>query len=59
VLSRTDDEEARKLWLHPVLERGEYHMNSPELSKALHKAIADQKNYEHYKVYKQYLETDQ
>jgi len=35
---------------------GEYHMNSPELSKALHKAIADQKNYEHYKVYKQYLE---
>ncbi len=35
---------------------GEYHMNSPELSKALHKAIADQKNYDHYKLYKQYLE---
>jgi len=35
---------------------GEYHMNSPELSKALHKAIAAPKNYDHYKVYKQILE---
>jgi len=36
---------------------GEYHMNSPELAKALHKAIADQTNYDHYKVYKQQLES--
>jgi len=35
---------------------GEYHMNSPELAKALHKAIADQKNYDHYEVYRQLLE---
>ncbi len=35
---------------------GEYHMNSPELAKALHKAVADQKNYDHYEVYKQYLQ---
>ncbi|MBO0350598.1 glutamate synthase subunit alpha [Phormidium pseudopriestleyi FRX01] len=38
---------------------GEYHMNSPEMSKALHKAVADTKGsgvgYEHYQVYKQYL----
>lgn len=35
---------------------GEYHMNSPELAKALHKAIAAPENYNHYKVYKQQLE---
>lgn len=38
---------------------GEYHMNSPEMSKALHKAVADIKGsgegYEHYQLYKQYL----
>ncbi|MBV9388454.1 MAG: glutamate synthase subunit alpha, partial [Chroococcidiopsidaceae cyanobacterium CP_BM_ER_R8_30] len=34
---------------------GEYHMNSPELAKALHKAVADQK-YDHYETYKRYLE---
>ncbi|NMG22352.1 glutamate synthase large subunit [Brasilonema bromeliae] len=33
---------------------GEYHMNSPELAKALHKAV-DGKKYDHYEVYKQYL----
>ncbi len=34
---------------------GEYHMNSPEMSKALHKAVAS-KNRDHYDVYKSYLE---
>jgi glutamate synthase (ferredoxin) len=34
---------------------GEYHMNSPEMSKALHKAVGS-KEYDHYEVYKQYLE---
>ncbi len=33
---------------------GEYHMNSPELAKMLHKAIADQK-YDHYEVYQKHL----
>ncbi len=33
---------------------GEYHMNSPELAKMLHKAIADQ-NYDHYDVYQKHL----
>jgi len=33
---------------------GEYHMNSPELVKALHKAV-DGKKYDHYEVYKKYL----
>lgn len=33
---------------------GEYHMNSPELAKALHKAV-DGKKYDHYEVYKQHL----
>jgi glutamate synthase (ferredoxin) len=36
--------------------RGEYHMNSPEMSKALHKAVADGKNYDHYKLYMQLLQ---
>ena len=34
---------------------GEYHMNSPEMAKALHKALGD-RNYDHYQLYKQYLE---
>jgi len=34
---------------------GEYHMNSPELAKALHKAV-NGKNYDHYEVYHQYLQ---
>lgn len=33
---------------------GEYHMNNPDMSKALHKAVAD-KDYNHYDVYKQQL----
>lgn len=35
--------------------RGEYHMNSPDMAKALHQAVAG-KDYDHYDVYKQYLE---
>lgn len=48
---------------------GEYHMNSPEMAKALHKAVTsfksengngkvteDQTAYDHYQVYKQQLE---
>ncbi|MBV8886476.1 MAG: glutamate synthase large subunit, partial [Chroococcidiopsidaceae cyanobacterium CP_BM_RX_35] len=34
---------------------GEYHMNSPELAKALHKAVAERK-YDHYEAYKRYLQ---
>jgi glutamate synthase (ferredoxin) len=34
---------------------GEYHMNSPEMVKALHKAL-DDKNYDHYEVYKKHLQ---
>jgi glutamate synthase (ferredoxin) len=34
---------------------GEYHMNSPEMSKALHKAV-ESKNYDHYELYKQHLQ---
>jgi len=34
---------------------GEYHMNSPEIAKALHKAVSH-KQYDHYEVYKQQLE---
>ncbi|MEH2456943.1 glutamate synthase-related protein [Nostoc sp.] len=34
---------------------GEYHMNSPELVKALHKAL-DGKTYDHYQVYKKHLQ---
>ncbi|MDJ0898866.1 MAG: glutamate synthase large subunit [Xenococcus sp. MO_188.B8] len=33
---------------------GEYHMNSPEMSKALHEAVRS-KRYDHYELYKQYL----
>ncbi|MFM6108162.1 MAG: glutamate synthase-related protein [Sphaerospermopsis kisseleviana] len=35
---------------------GEYHSNSPELVKALHKAV-DGKQYNHYEVYKQHLKS--
>lgn len=34
---------------------GEYHMNSPEMAKALHKAVKEE-TYDHYEVYKNYLE---
>lgn len=34
---------------------GEYHMNSPEMAKALHKAVGD-KSYDHYELYMKYLE---
>lgn len=34
---------------------GEYHSNSPEMVKALHKAL-DGKNYDHYEVYKKHLQ---
>ena len=34
---------------------GEYHMNSPEMSKALHKAV-ETKQYDHYELYKQHLQ---
>jgi glutamate synthase (ferredoxin) len=34
---------------------GEYHMNSPELAKALHKAV-DGKQYDHYEVYQKHLQ---
>lgn len=34
---------------------GEYHMNNPEMSKALHKAVAT-KDYDHYQLYQQLLE---
>jgi glutamate synthase (ferredoxin) len=35
--------------------KGEYHMNSPEMVKALHKAL-DSKSYDHYEVYKKHLQ---
>ena len=34
---------------------GEYHMNSPEMAKALHKAV-EERNHDHYKLYQQSLE---
>jgi len=34
---------------------GEYHMNSPEMAKYLHKAVGD-KSYDHYSLYMKYLE---
>ncbi len=34
---------------------GEYHMNSPEMSKALHQAVRS-KQYDHYELYQQYLQ---
>ena len=33
---------------------GEYHMNSPEMSKALHKAV-ESKQHDHYELYKKHL----
>jgi glutamate synthase (ferredoxin) len=33
---------------------GEYHINNPDMSKSLHKAVAN-KNYDHYEVYKESL----
>ena len=33
---------------------GEYHMNSPEMSKALHQAVAS-RDYDHYELYKKHL----
>jgi len=38
---------------------GEYHMNSPEMAKALHKAVATygtEEGYDHYEWYRNYLE---
>ncbi|OLP16622.1 glutamate synthase subunit alpha [Leptolyngbya sp. 'hensonii'] len=35
---------------------GEYHMNNPEMAKALHKAVID-KNFDYYELYKQQLES--
>lgn len=37
------------------LPKGEYHMNSPKLAKALHEAVRT-KEYDHYEVYKEYLQ---
>ncbi len=34
---------------------GEYHMNSPEMAKALHKAVGE-KSYDHYSLYTKHLE---
>ncbi|MGQ4648610.1 glutamate synthase-related protein [Lyngbya aestuarii] len=34
--------------------KGEYHMNSPEMAKALHKAVSGQKH-DHYEIYQQQL----
>ncbi len=34
---------------------GEYHMNSPEMAKALHQAVGS-KSYDHYEVYQQHLQ---
>ncbi len=34
---------------------GEYHMNSPEMAKYLHKAV-DNKSHDHYQLYMKYLE---
>ncbi len=34
---------------------GEYHMNSPEMAKSLHKAVAGQST-DHYELYKNYLQ---
>ncbi|MGB7443910.1 MAG: glutamate synthase-related protein [Coleofasciculaceae cyanobacterium] len=35
--------------------KGEYHMNSPEMAKSLHKAVAEG-DYDHYEVYRRQLE---
>jgi len=38
-----------------AMPKGEYHMNTPALTKALHKAL-DSKQYDHYEVYKAQLQ---
>ena len=39
------------------IRKGEYHMNSPEMAKTLHKAVRENGNgYDHYQTYKQYLQ---
>ncbi|MEL7314641.1 MAG: glutamate synthase large subunit [Cyanobacteria bacterium J06559_3] len=38
-----------------AMPKGEYHMNTPALTKALHKAV-ESKQYDHYEVYKSHLE---
>ncbi|NEQ46792.1 MAG: glutamate synthase subunit alpha [Leptolyngbya sp. SIOISBB] len=38
-----------------AMPKGEYHMNTPALTKALHKALVS-KQYDHYEVYKAQLE---
>ena len=35
---------------------GEYHLNSPEMSKALHKAVKDGPGYDHFSTYRTLLE---
>ncbi|MEO1093885.1 MAG: glutamate synthase-related protein [Cyanobacteria bacterium J06638_28] len=37
-----------------AMPKGEYHMNTPALTKALHKAL-ESKQYDHYEVYKTHL----
>ncbi|NJN31656.1 MAG: glutamate synthase large subunit [Synechococcales cyanobacterium RM1_1_8] len=38
------------------IPRGEYHMNSGPMAKALHKALESPENYDHYDAYKRYLQ---
>ena len=38
------------------IPKGEYHMNSGPMAKALHKAIEDPSNYDHYDAYKRHLQ---
>ncbi|MGD1928384.1 MAG: glutamate synthase-related protein [Leptolyngbyaceae cyanobacterium] len=38
-----------------AMPKGEYHMNTPALTKALHKALESQQ-YDHYEVYKSHLQ---
>ncbi|MGF1458769.1 MAG: glutamate synthase-related protein [Leptolyngbyaceae cyanobacterium] len=38
-----------------AMPKGEYHMNTPALTKALHKAL-ESKEYDHYELYKSHLE---
>ena len=35
---------------------GEYHMNSPEMAKALHKATVKGRDYDHFELYQKYLQ---
>ncbi|MEB3268584.1 MAG: glutamate synthase-related protein [Leptolyngbya sp.] len=37
-----------------AMPKGEYHMNNPAMTKALHKAL-ESKQYDHYEVYQQHL----